>query len=156
MSSIYTAPSTDSLQSNYTVSSKTPLRPSPSAPQKDYAAAFANLQSSYGTADGSLPTPPVAKKPIQPKAKTISSPPSSDNVTPPVPSQPKPQKDFEAAFGQLSSSYGAVGAPTLPVKKKEKKETRDASSSKRKLFSCEYEYNSIPLMIICLVLTTIV
>ncbi|KAF9464205.1 hypothetical protein BDZ94DRAFT_525981 [Collybia nuda] len=55
MSSDPSNPSTTSLQSAMTVTSTSPLNQT-KAPPKDYSAAFATLQSRYGTG-GHIPTP---------------------------------------------------------------------------------------------------
>jgi len=109
----------------------------PSAPQKDYAAALADLQSSYG-AGGHAPVlpsgnresskPKASKKSkagtaaaTQPASESIpsesapnDSEPATDDGGPPRESAP-PKKNYEAAFASLQSSFGFGGsAPRLP------------------------------------------
>ncbi|KAJ7173697.1 hypothetical protein C8R46DRAFT_1215618 [Mycena filopes] len=83
--------STTSLVSNNTVCSRAPL--AGSAPKKDFQAAFASLQSTYGV------LPPAVR------ASTPST------------------KDFKSAFADLQSTYGFGGAAPLPVAKKESTRT---------------------------------
>ncbi|KAJ7460800.1 hypothetical protein FB451DRAFT_1141203 [Mycena latifolia] len=93
--------STASLVSTTTVSSRAPLNAT-APPKKDFQAAFASLQSSYGFA-ASVPAPaPVQKQ----KQKTRAVSPSAS---------PAQAKDFEAAFASLQSSHGFSGAAPVPV-----------------------------------------
>jgi len=95
----------------------------PSPPQKDYAAAFADLQSSYG-ASGHAPVLPVSSAKSSKKSKTddaaATQPPSNSEPTPndskkgtaegglqpPTPAK----KDYESAFASLQSSFGFGGS----------------------------------------------
>ncbi|KAJ6485745.1 hypothetical protein C8R45DRAFT_997748 [Mycena sanguinolenta] len=106
--------STASLVSNTTVSSRAPLNSSRTVQPKDFQAAFASLQSTYGFG-GNAPTP-VPKK----NSKSSSAPRSA--VPAPVtraPQQPS-TKNFEAAFAALQSTYGFGGAAPSPVPKSRK------------------------------------
>lgn len=98
---MYTA--SNSTTSLVSTQSDTPL--CRSRPQKDFSAAFAVLQSTYG-ASGHSPCP----IPRTVKAVSVKAP---DTLTP---SSTSP-KDFESALANLSSSYGFSGAlPSLPRK----------------------------------------
>ncbi|KAJ7626251.1 hypothetical protein DFH06DRAFT_736948 [Mycena polygramma] len=112
----FTSTSTTSLASTTTVSSRTPLtRP---APQKDFQAAFANLQSTYGFG-GSVPSP----VPKQQKSTSSKRPTSSSTAPAPTPRSPlKSTKNFEAAFADLQSTFGFGGAVPSPVLKQPKKQ----------------------------------
>ncbi|KAJ7643379.1 hypothetical protein DFH06DRAFT_598384 [Mycena polygramma] len=112
----YTSTSTVSLASTTTVSSRTPLtRP---APQKDYQATFANLQSTYGFG-GSVPSPVPKQQKSTSSKRTKSSPtPATDAPRSPL----KPTKNFQAAFADLQSTFGFGGAVPSPVPKQPKKQ----------------------------------
>lgn len=101
--------STTSLVSNTTVSSRAPL--TGSARTKDFQAAFASLQSTYGFA-ASAPTP------VQKKNTSSTRSPSS---TPAAPASTS-TKDFQSAFADLQSTYG-FGAAPMPVPKKQSTRT---------------------------------
>lgn len=82
---------------------------------KDYSAAFGSLTSTYGTS-GTTPKP---HDPSLPRASASSS---AAPAPRPAPSQAgAPPKDYEAAFANLSQSYGYSGAPALPRKDPAKK-----------------------------------
>lgn len=107
--------STSSLVSTQTYKSDAPLRQS--RPQKDYAAAFASLQSTYGTS-GFTPSP-------VPKTVKAPKPSSKPSFTPPPVTSPT--KDYESAFAALSSSYGfGGGLPSLPRKVTKAKATKQS------------------------------
>lgn len=119
-SSVTSSPSTSSLQSTTSSASSTiPLRSS--VARKDYSAAFGALQSTYGMGAGQLSSSmPIPKtKPFQlgslfrHSARPLPTVPdshSTENMT----SRPsRSPKDYEAAFGALSSSQG-LGQPSLP------------------------------------------
>ena len=94
--------------------STTPYAPPPPPQQKDYASAFASLQSTYGTA-GHIPTPVSASKKSTRQPTHTSSRPSTPPRNLPTPNAPR---DFQAAFGKLSSSYGFAGlVPSLPSRR---------------------------------------
>ncbi|KAJ6478534.1 hypothetical protein C8R47DRAFT_1323020 [Mycena vitilis] len=119
----FTSTSTASLVSNTSVSSRTPLtRP---ATQKDYQAAFGNLQSTYGFGGsglyygvgGSALSPlPKQNKPASPK-RSKNSP-----TAPATGASTKTTKNFQAAFGNLQSTFGFGGAVPSPVPKQPKKQ----------------------------------
>ncbi|KAJ7132273.1 hypothetical protein C8R44DRAFT_46749 [Mycena epipterygia] len=102
--------STTSLVSTTTVSSRAPL--TGTAQPKDFQAAFARLQSTYGFA-GSAPSP--APK-IALKA-TASRPTSSIASPAPAHTFSRAPKDFQAAFASLQSTYGFAGSVPSPVQK---------------------------------------
>ncbi|KAJ7460819.1 hypothetical protein FB451DRAFT_1270413 [Mycena latifolia] len=116
--------STASLVSTTTVSSRAPLNAT-APPKKDFQAAFASLQSSYGFA-ASVPAPAPVPAPVQKqKQKTRST------ATPVSPSaSPAQAKDFEAAFANLQSSYGFSGAVPVPIQKPQKQSTSGSFFSK--------------------------
>ena len=108
--------STSSDSSTATLTQKT-------RPQKDYTAAFATLQSTYGFGGGA-PTPTFAKsssKSTKSKsAKKADSQPAATTTT--TPAMKGQERDWEAAFGALQSSYGfGGGAPVLPTVSKSMK-----------------------------------
>ncbi|KAJ7146346.1 hypothetical protein C8R44DRAFT_845534 [Mycena epipterygia] len=96
--------STVSLVSTTTVSSRAPLTGQP----KDFQAAFASLQSTYGFG-GSAPTP----LPKSTASRSESAPPSSRASS-------KAPKDFQAAFADLQSTYGFSGSAPVPIPKPKK------------------------------------
>ncbi|KAJ7146349.1 hypothetical protein C8R44DRAFT_973163 [Mycena epipterygia] len=97
--------STASLVSTTTVSSRAPLTGQP----KDFRAAFASLQSSYGFG-GSAPSP-------VPKTTTASR---SERAPASSRAPANAPKDFQAAFADLQSTYGFGGSAPLPVPKPKK------------------------------------
>ncbi|KAJ7797514.1 hypothetical protein B0H14DRAFT_2618888 [Mycena olivaceomarginata] len=109
--------STTSLVSNTTVSSRAPLNGSATVQSKDFQAAFASLQSTYGFS-ATVPSP------VQ---KETSAPRSS--VSPPATRAPVQTKNFQSAFADLQSTYGFGGAVPSPVPK-----AKEGSSS-RSFFS---------------------
>ncbi|KAJ6561113.1 hypothetical protein DFH09DRAFT_503359 [Mycena vulgaris] len=88
-----------------TVSSRAPLNGSSAVPPKDFQAAFARLQSTYGFSAS-------APSPVQKSAAPPSAPRSTAAVA--SPTAPK-SKDFEAAFADLQSTYGFSGSVPSPV-----------------------------------------
>ncbi|KAJ7643369.1 hypothetical protein DFH06DRAFT_598273 [Mycena polygramma] len=116
----FTSTSTTSLASTTTVSSRTPLtRP---APQKDFQAAFANLQSTYGFG-GSVPSPvPKQQKSPSSKRSTKRSPTAPAPATDAPRSSLTPTKNFQAAFADLQSTFGFGSAVPSPVPKQPKKQ----------------------------------
>lgn len=94
------------LTSITTYTSTSQLQSQPSSqtrPQKDYSAAFASLQSSYGFG-GAVPTRHSTSKP-----QTSASVSRSRQTTQTGGSLiPPGAKDFEASFGALSSAYGSA------------------------------------------------
>ncbi|KAJ7781992.1 hypothetical protein DFH07DRAFT_792219 [Mycena maculata] len=96
--------STTSLVSNTTVSSRAPLT---GTQPKDFQAAFASLQSTYGFA-GSVPMP--APKTTASSATTSRM---SSTAASHVPSATP--KDFQSAFADLQSTYGFSGSVPSPV-----------------------------------------
>ncbi|KAJ7035527.1 hypothetical protein C8F04DRAFT_510447 [Mycena alexandri] len=113
--------STTSLASTTTVSSRAPL--AGSAQTKDFQAAFASLQSTYGFA-ASAPTPVLNKK------STNNN--SSSTTTPAVRASPSTTttKDFQSAFADLQSTYGLGSSAPMPVPKKQ-----GAHTTSNKLFT---------------------
>ncbi|GJE88798.1 hypothetical protein PsYK624_048850 [Phanerochaete sordida] len=83
-------------------------------PQKDFLAASGTLQSAYGFGGAApvlptVPSTPAVPKPAKaPKAKHV-------DAQKPASTPAKGQKDFEAAYGALSSMYGFGGAPVAPT-----------------------------------------
>lgn len=104
-----------SLQRTSTMTSTTPL--THNKRQKDFSTAFSNLQSQYGMSGG-MPVPkPVETCSEPPKAQKYFSP----SFTVPVPTTPSHSgKNYELAFGNLSSSYGFHGGFPTPVLKSER------------------------------------
>ncbi|KAJ8690500.1 hypothetical protein PTI98_011925 [Pleurotus ostreatus] len=121
-SSVTSSPSTSSLQlTTSSASSTIPLRSS--VARKDYSAAFGALQSTYGMGAGqlssSMPTPKT--KPSKPfqlgslfrhSARPLPTVPDSHSTENTTARPSKSPKDYEAAFGALSSSRG-LGQPSL-------------------------------------------
>ncbi|KAJ7599911.1 hypothetical protein C8J56DRAFT_1156559 [Mycena floridula] len=108
-------PSTSSLLSTDTSTSTTPLSPGNKPPQKDYAAAFATLQSRYGTVSAGGLSPPDPKSTPSKKLPALAGPSSSNSAQPAGSSQ-------ESATLTISSTESKEG------KSKEK------SSLLRKIF----------------------
>lgn len=116
-------PSTLSLQSTTEFcSSITPLNQSQK--QKGYSTAFGALLCMCGTS-GTTP------KPLRPTNAKTTHPSSSSMPPPHAPRQhQRAEKDFEAAFAALSSSYGYGGQiPTLPRENKDKDQLKKAARS---------------------------
>lgn len=136
MPSTSSYPSATSVVSTQTFASTVPLRASTS--QKDYASAFANLQSTYGT-NGLAPSPvPTKKSKSKSSSRALST---ATNMTPPSTTS---TKDYESAFAALSSSFGfGGGAPSLPQKVTQPKATKSkktqVSSSSASPSSKDYE-----------------
>ncbi|KAH9949916.1 hypothetical protein B0H21DRAFT_819617 [Amylocystis lapponica] len=97
------SPSMASLVSTTTAHSSKPLV---SPPQKDFGAAFAKLQAMYGTT-GAAPISSLFSRSKQPVKQTSTATPKRAKSTSAPFTSPK---NFEAAFGTLSSSYGYTGA----------------------------------------------
>lgn len=94
------------------MSSTTPLTRAGKGKGKDYNAAFGSLTSTYGTAG-------VTPKPLDRSHPPRSSSSPSSTTPNPGPSLARagpPPKDYEAAFANLSQSYGYGGSPALPRK----------------------------------------
>ncbi|KAK7031555.1 hypothetical protein R3P38DRAFT_2924370 [Favolaschia claudopus] len=96
-----------------TVSSRTPLNRSTTVKAKDFQAAFASLQSTYGF-PGSAPSPVPKKFSSSPSTSAKSSP--SVPVSAPS-AQNKAKRDYRSAFGNLQSTFGFGGAAPCPVPK---------------------------------------
>ncbi|KAJ7132278.1 hypothetical protein C8R44DRAFT_871255 [Mycena epipterygia] len=102
-----------STTSLVTVSSRAPLTGSAKPKVKDFQAAFARFQSTYGFA-GSAPSPAPKTVP-----KTTASRPTSSLATPALaPTSSRAPKDFQAAFASLQSTYGFAGAAPSPIPKR--------------------------------------
>ena len=81
-----------------------------SRPEKDYFATFGALQNSYGFG-GAAPTMPA-----MPKSSRSTKTKAAKEQKPAVPTSTRTQeKDYEAAYGALSSSYGFGGAAVAPT-----------------------------------------
>ncbi|KAJ7781983.1 hypothetical protein DFH07DRAFT_792195 [Mycena maculata] len=113
--------STTSLVSNTTVSSRAPLT---GTQPKDFQAAFASLQSTYGLA-GSVPMP--APKTTAAASSTTTSRMSSTAASH-VPSATP--KDFQSAFADLQSTYGFNGSVPSPVPGPKNRDGRGSLFSK--------------------------
>ncbi|KII91033.1 hypothetical protein PLICRDRAFT_39631 [Plicaturopsis crispa FD-325 SS-3] len=117
MPSISTIHASGSVASFSTTTSTTPLRPS--VPEKDYAPALGHPQTTRRM-NGAAPVLPPSAHSSASKTKaarpTEVYPVFPASYSPPV----KKEKDYEAAFAQLSSSYGWGSAvpPALPPKQK--------------------------------------
>ncbi|KAJ7777384.1 hypothetical protein B0H16DRAFT_1301762 [Mycena metata] len=116
--------STTSLVSTTTVSSRAPL--TGSAEKKDFQAAFASLQSTYGFA-ASAPTPVLKKK-----STSSSTVPTVSAVRTPTATATATTKDFQSVFADLQSTYGFGGSAPMPVPKKQGSTSNTTSN---KLFS---------------------
>ncbi|EKM51777.1 uncharacterized protein PHACADRAFT_262114 [Phanerochaete carnosa HHB-10118-sp] len=81
-----------------------------SRPEKDYFTASGTLQSLYGFG-GAAPTLPTMAKP----SKSTKSKSASEKATTAKTSTRGQEKDFEAAYGALSSMYGFGGAAIAPT-----------------------------------------
>ncbi|KAF7357001.1 hypothetical protein MVEN_01036700 [Mycena venus] len=87
--------------------------PPPRAPlngsqSKDFQAAFASLQSTFGFS-GAVPSPVQKKQTSAPRS-----------VVAPSPATRSAGKNFASAFADLQSTYGFGGAAPSPVPKKNK------------------------------------
>lgn len=105
-----TAPSSSKPNSNHSVNSFDPKS------EKDFESAFGSLSSSYGFAGG-VPSKPA--KTTKPTKASPTSAISSSSSSQPKSSHPHPSKDYQSAFGDLSSSFGFGGAysPSWNTKK---------------------------------------
>lgn len=116
-----------SFQRTSTMTSTTPLTHKCNQPQKNFSAAFANLQSQYGFSGGMTVPTPVRETPYSnppPKARKHLS-------TSPTPTPSSQSKNYELAFGNLASSYGFHGGVPTPVLKSEKSTTTKPSLASR-------------------------
>lgn len=105
---MFTSSSNTSSTSVATTFSKAPLMPSS---EKDYSAAFASLQNNFGFTGTAAP---IYNPAPAPKVKRVGTRSSTSAPAPPR-SSITSTKDYEAAFGTLSSSFGFVGrAPSVP------------------------------------------
>lgn len=115
----FSSHSTTSLVSNTSVSSRTPLATQP----KDFQAAFASLQSTYGLSH-TAPSP-LAKSNRRRNTNVHSgAAPGAPTATATTASQSATPKDFEAAFANLQSTYGFCGSAPSPVPKQSKHKDR--------------------------------
>lgn len=109
-------PHLDLKMSSYTSSSSTEsLLNKSSPPKKNYEAAFGQLQSTYGYAGGA-PMPPSYPTP----SAGPSRPSKPTPVVAPKAQSPPQGKNYEAAFGNLSSSYGFSGSASMLPKNSKK------------------------------------
>ncbi|KAJ7065253.1 hypothetical protein C8F01DRAFT_1124916 [Mycena amicta] len=102
-------PYTPSSRSSSSTTSLLSTHPS----SKDFSAAFAHLQSSYGYT-GAVPTPiptPISKHGTKNQSGAATSSASST-------------KDFASAFADLQSSYGYAGSVPTPITKKAPKTSK--------------------------------
>lgn len=85
---------------------------------KNWESSFAQLSSSYGF-NGAVPSLPTKSSKSTKTTTSISTAnPQSFTASPSV---VRPTKDYESAFGQLSSNYGfGGGVPSLPPTKPKK------------------------------------
>lgn len=81
-----------------------------SRPEKDYFTASGTLQNLYGFG-GAAPTLPTMTKP----SKSTKSKSAGEKITATTTSNRGQEKDFEAAYGALSSMYGFGGAAIAPT-----------------------------------------
>lgn len=131
-SASYASESTTSLQSMNTITSTTPLstaRP----PQKDYAAAFANLQSRYGTSAGAISTPfTKPQKKNTPSSSSPSTSTSSQSTLQASYTPPMPASGSDASLGSSNDSQGSVKASSRKADSGRKDKT---SKLLKKVFS---------------------
>ncbi|KAF8196906.1 hypothetical protein K438DRAFT_1825759 [Mycena galopus ATCC 62051] len=114
---------TTSVVSDTTISSRSPLTASAAAQPKDFQAAFASLQSTYGF-NGTTPTPVQKKELTYVPRSTVAF------LEKRAPLQTT-DKNFEAAFADLQSTYGFGGSVPSPIPKPKKQ----GNGSSRSLFS---------------------
>jgi len=98
----------------------------------NWEVSFGKLSSSFGFGATSVPSLPV-KKSSKSSCKVLKIAPSHNQSSP---SHSSPQKNWEAAFGDLSSSYGSGGmAPSVPkrVSKQRKHGSKVPESPSRSL-----------------------
>ncbi|KAH9847225.1 hypothetical protein C2E23DRAFT_890154 [Lenzites betulinus] len=110
-SSYLTSPSLVSVATTSSASSSTPLR-RPASSTKDYSAAFGQLQSQYGWG-GPAPVQPPMRIAPQPKKKEQRKEKRSTNMNAGTPTASE-GKDFQAAYGALSSRFGFGGSSPMP------------------------------------------
>lgn len=96
-----------------TSSTSTLVKPSAgTTKQKDYFAALGALQTSYGFGGAAPALHATSKSTKASKAKSAKT-----QATAAMPAAKGSQKDYEAAYGALSASYGFGGAaPAIPSK----------------------------------------
>ena len=120
-SSHLSSPSLVSVATTSSATSSTPLRLSSSSASKpkDYSAAFGQLQSQYGWGGSSIPAPvsPAVRrkeKKEQRKEAEDMEPRRESRASSKTPPSSSGGKDYETAFGTLSSRFGFGGSlPTL-------------------------------------------
>ncbi|KAF7979918.1 hypothetical protein HWV62_40324 [Athelia sp. TMB] len=105
---------------------------------KDYNTAFGALASTFGTS-GATPRPPRDS----PSPSSSSTPLASAPPAPAPPSSPAPRKDFEAAFANLSQSYGYGGSTAVLPRKDPTKKGAD-KTKKMSLLSRVLKKNADP------------
>ncbi|KAJ7065257.1 hypothetical protein C8F01DRAFT_736997 [Mycena amicta] len=124
-SPIARSPKSTVANKNKTANPSSPS-PSPSAvqPSKDYEAAFADLQSSFGFGASIGPIlPPVPRRTTpKPTRSTVTASPPAIDATP-------VSKDYGAAFADLQSSFGFAGGAPCPVSKSKSKQRSSSSSA---------------------------
>ncbi|KAI0761008.1 hypothetical protein BD413DRAFT_593699 [Trametes elegans] len=114
-SSHMTSPSLVSVATTSSASSSTPLRQS-SSTHKDYSAAFGLLQSQYGWG-GPVPVQPPTRRSEAPKPKEKKEQRKETRSTSAkeTPRSARGGKNFEDAFGALSSRLGFGGGAPVPT-----------------------------------------
>ncbi|KAI0060467.1 hypothetical protein BV25DRAFT_1917810 [Artomyces pyxidatus] len=114
--------STDTTSSAFTQSKKAKKGKG----KKDFFSAFTSLQTKYGFAGNAAPgapTPSISASSSTLVSTSATAAPAPAPAAAPTPKQPPPApKDYEAAFGALSSSFGyGASAPLIMPSKKSKK-----------------------------------
>ncbi|KAJ8456386.1 hypothetical protein ONZ51_g12154 [Trametes cubensis] len=134
-SSHLSSPSLVSVATTSSATSSTPLRLSSSSASKpkDYSAAFGQLQSQYGWGGSSIPAPlspaPRRKEKKEQKEAEDSKDSRESRASSRTPATASSGgKDYEAAFGTLSSRFGFGGS--LPMLKKSSK-AKESTSERR-------------------------
>ncbi|KIK66350.1 hypothetical protein GYMLUDRAFT_38161 [Collybiopsis luxurians FD-317 M1] len=89
--------------------------------QKDYSAAFTNLQSTYGLTGAAASVPAQASKGADSKSSSSSSSGNPVSSSAPGGGGLKPShggKNYEEAFGNLYLNYGAPGGMNMSLSRK--------------------------------------
>ena len=83
---------------------------------KDYESSFVNLSSQYGFGGSSMPSLPRKSAKTTTSSSSSKSQPASKAPSVQQSTATHSQKDFEASFAQLSTSYGYGGGFSLPTR----------------------------------------